>query len=129
MCGILFLACEDAGIRVRMVIGGVATRGRLAKRGGLLSVIDSALDGVLPGGIAVRVGVGRFSDTRAAIATANALSFAWNMPVIAIPVGYNGWKKMEELIVRSKKRYAAAAYSGAPHITRKQQLNTFSVQS
>lgn len=64
-----------------------------------------------------------WSTMRAAVATANGLAFAWNVPVIEVPVGEAAGD--EALVEAARKvaseprigRWAYPAYGGEPNIT------------
>jgi hypothetical protein len=64
-----------------------------------------------------------WSTMRAAVASANGLAFAWNIPVIEVPVG-EGFED-DALVAAARNvasrpragRWAYPAYGGEPHIT------------
>lgn len=114
-------------MQISSLLGGKIKKQKAAKKGELLSAVVQLLRGSAVEGIAVRVGVGRFSDTRTLITTANALSYAWGVPVITVSPDYDIDEKIEAAVLGSKKKYAGATYSAPPHITRKKDMNNISV--
>jgi len=61
----------------------------------LLKTIDSLLVGEKPKAIFVVRGPGAFSSLRIGIATANALSFGWGVPVVGVML-QKGWDELTE---------------------------------
>lgn len=77
-------------------------------------------------GIFVVTCPGSFSGTRTGVAVANALAFAWSVPVVAVPAGttaINIGKRLKSLagFRASKQNFIRPLYSKAPHITRPKQ--------
>lgn len=66
-------------------------------------------------GLAVLIGKGRFTSTRVAVTTANALAFALNIPVIG--VSEKSYKDIEKKLKSSRRGvYVSAKYSGEANI-------------
>lgn len=65
-------------------------------------------------GVAIVVGKGRFTSTRVAVATANTLAYAFNIPVLAV----SDFKDeiFEDLKKQISGQYVSAEYSGAANI-------------
>ncbi len=95
----------------------------------LLFEVEKILNGEIPQGIIVSVGPGGFSSVRIGVATANALAFGWNVPVVGVEVdktleaeeelqsvfelGINGMK------IAKKGDWAMPVYDKGPNITKK----------
>lgn len=66
-------------------------------------------------GIAVKVGVGRFTSTRVAVTVANTLAFTLKIPVVSIKEA--GLEKIKEILEKTPVgQYAHAVYSAEPRI-------------
>lgn len=83
----------------------------------LLSKLDSFIRAQEKGqprfeAIAVRVGVGSFSTLRICQSVANALSFAWGLPVYALLPG----ESLRDVTQKPSARFLSVRYSGEPHI-------------
>lgn len=71
-------------------------------------------------GLAVRLGVGRFTATRVAATLANTLGFALNIPVVG--VGDLDLKKtLKSLRLAKPGKYVSATYSAGAHLWGKQE--------
>jgi len=66
-------------------------------------------------GLAVRVGVGRFTATRIAVTVANTLSLTCNIPVIAVS-DFNPKEIVKKISRSSSTTYVSAKYSGTARI-------------
>lgn len=87
-----------------------------------------------PASVAVAVGGERgvrdvsWSTVRAAIAAANALAFAWRVPIVPVPVCGDEPRTAIESLVRAAAKgakigtWASARYSGEPTITKAKPL-------
>lgn len=87
-----------------------------------------------PKSIAVAVGGEKgmrdvsWSTVRAAIAAANALAFAWRVPIVPVPVRGDETREAVEALVRTAAKgakvgtWASALYSGEPTITKAKPL-------
>lgn len=69
-----------------------------------------------------------WSTVRAAIAAANALAFAWRVPIVPVPVRGDESRAATETLVRAASKgakigtWASARYSGEPTITKAKPL-------
>ena len=108
---ILFLDVADSGIVIRYG----DRKKKVADRDALLAGIDALIkeDGGKPQGLAIRTGVGRFSETRSLVSIANALSYAWDIPVASVGPG----EDPSIPVSSQRKMYARASYSSEPSIT------------
>lgn len=100
---ILLLESDNTGITVSLRAERVRKR-HVPTKGAVLQTIDglfcsARLTGRDLLGIEVALGQGTFSETRAVVATANALSYAFHVPL------------------RHGSPFLAATYSGEPRIT------------
>jgi len=70
-------------------------------------------------GLAVRVGVGKFTSTRVAVTVVNTLAYALKIPVVGVK------EFMENTVAEIKRQtpgiYVSAAYSGEPNIGKKKE--------
>ncbi len=70
-------------------------------------------------GLAVRVGVGKFTSTRVAVTVANTLAYALKIPVVGVK------ELVENTVGEIKKQtpgiYVSATYSGEPNIGKKKE--------
>ena len=72
-------------------------------------------------GLAVRLGVGRFTATRVAVTLANTLGFALKIPVVG--VGNLDLKKALKILRLARPgKYISATYSAAAHINGQQKF-------
>lgn len=110
---ILFFVSKD-GEEIREHIFGANGEGSLEKA--LVEVLDNekvTLHDIW--GIAVRVGVGRFTSTRLAVTFANTLALALKIPVVATE-DKDLKKAIKELKTTPVGKYAHALYSSEPRI-------------
>jgi len=70
-------------------------------------------------GLAVRVGVGKFTSTRVAVTVANTLAFALNIPVVGVKEFMEN--TVEEIKQQTPGIYVSASYSGEPNIGKKKE--------
>lgn len=67
-------------------------------------------------GIAVVKGPGSFTSLRVGISTANALAYAWGVPVAGVNPNYS-LNKIEALFKKKHPKIVLPKYGSAPHIT------------
>lgn len=67
-------------------------------------------------GMAVVVGVGRFTSTRVAVTTANTLAYALAKPVVAVSKELISEKIIQEIMRATVGRYVSAKYSAEARI-------------
>jgi len=94
---------------------------KVKEKGALLLEIDRALhnfdiSGSELSGIVMRLGIGKFSETRSAVSTANALSYAWGIPVASIGMDEEA-SGLLKLFSYKTRGYIVASYSGSPSIS------------
>jgi diadenosine hexaphosphate hydrolase (ATP-forming) len=93
----------------------------------LLQAVQVVLGDQLPRGIVVATGAASFTTVRCAATIANALAFAWQVPVVGLPIGsfrnvaavYERGIKEVDLRIQKKHPWAQmdVEYSAPPNIT------------
>lgn len=107
----------DDGIEVSLVKSGSTEKSIVVQKDGLLRAMVHICGG--PGklkdlrAVAVRVGAGRFSGTRIATVTANALLFALGVPVLSMQPG----QTVQQALQSTLGGYVKARYSAPPSIS------------
>jgi len=107
-------------LRIRVDAAGRVKRWRYAVYAdAALPRLAKILAGKKPQAIGVVVGPGAFSATRTGVALANALAYAWGIPVIALTaIQFDA----SEPLPRGTRPPTAVRYGMAPNITKKKIL-------
>lgn len=119
-------AVHPQGVKAFVVEDGVVRKARGSEKKGETLRLAAGLIGRAPGpalsGIVAAMSGGTFSHIRSVAATANALGFAFGVPVLgvrsAVPRTPSGLRSLERRVGRLRKTaIATPAYSGEPNIT------------